>query len=517
MGFKIRDMNTEGKFSQALTVDALSRAIPPETIRQVVQQTVAGRTRERKLTLPVVVWLVIALHLYTTLPISAVLAKLARGLRLLWPDLLIALPTDSALTYRRYQLGARPLALLFHQRGAFLFGWRLVALDGTVEDVPDTPANAAVSGRHIAERGASAFPQVQVVYLAECDTHVIIDAGFWPYHTSERVGEFRLLRSLREDMLVLWDRGFHDYEMIVATRRRGAQVLSRLPSHVKPQPLRTLPDGSVLAALRPSDYHRRKQGECLLVRVITCTITDPSLPGHGETYRVLTTWLDPHQAPAHEVACAYHERWEIELVVDELDTHQRLAGRTLRSLKPVGVIQELYGLLLAHYAVRVLMHEAALQADVDPDRLSFVHALEVVRDAVPEFQLVVPEQLPLLYARLLLDIIAKRLPERRPRSKPRVVKRKMSNFKLKRAEHQRPPKPERSFRDAIVIQEEPGARASESAAVSLALPEQSPYRYFSENPPPERAVLRHLLGRKRDRIAELLQSSDMVPLEAVCF
>lgn len=482
MGFKIREMNAEGKFSQALTVEALSRAIPQDTIRAVLQQAVAGQTRERKLSLPLVVWLVIALHLYTTLPISGVLAKLARGLRLLWPDPLIVLPTDSALTYRRYQVGARPLALLFRQvchpiatqatRGAFLFGLRLMALDGTVEDVPDTPANAAVFGRQIAERGASAFPQVQVVYLAECGTHAIIDAGFWPYHTSERVGGFRLLRRVQEGMLVLWDRGFHDYEMIVATRRRNAHVLSRLPGNVKPQHLRTLSDGSVLAALRPSDYQRRKRGEHLLVRVIPYTITDPALPGYGETYRVLTTLLDPQQAPAYELACAYHERWEIELVVDEVDTHQRLAGRTLRSLKPVGVIQELYGLLLAHYAVRVLMHEAALQADLDPDRLSFVHALEVVRDAVPEFQLVVPEQLPLLYARLLLDITAKRLPERRHRSNPRVVKRKMSNFKLKRAEHQQPPKPHGSFRDAIIIQWGPGTRAVEPVAATLAFSHQ---------------------------------------------
>jgi hypothetical protein len=480
MGFKIREMNAECKFSQALTVEALSRAIPPDTIRDVLQQTTAGQIRERKLTLPVVVWLVIALHLYTSLPISAVLAKLARGLRFLWPDPLIALPTDSALTYRRYQVGARPLALLFHQvcqpmatqqtRGAFLFGLRLMALDGTVEDVPDTPANAAAFGRHTTDRGASAFPQVQVVYLAECGAHVIIDAGFWPYHTSERVGRFRLLRSLREDMLVLWDRGFHDYDMLVGARQRGAQVLGRLPSHVKPQRLRTLPDGSVLAKLHPSEYQRRKRGEYLVVRVITYTITDPALPGYGETYRVLTTLLDQEQAPAHELTCAYHERWEIELVVDELDTHQRLAGRTLRSLKPVGVIQELYGLLLAHYAVRVLMHEAALEAD--PDRLSFVHALEVVRDAVPEFQLVVPEQVPLLYARLLQDIAAKRLPNRRPRSNPRVVKRKMSNFKLKRAEHLRPPKLQRSFRDAIIIQWEPNTRAVESATTILACSHQ---------------------------------------------
>jgi hypothetical protein len=318
MGFKIREMNAECKFSQALTVEALSRAIPQDAIRAVLQQTRAAQTRERKLSLPLVVWLVIALHLYTTLPISAVLAKLVRGLRLLWPDPLIALPKDSALTYRRYQVGARPLAALFHQvcqpmatpqtHGAFLLGLRLMALDGTVEDVPDTSANAAVFGRHLSARGTSAFPQVQVVYLAECGTHAIVDAGFWPCHTSERVGGFRLLRSLRQDMLVLWDRGFHDYDMLVGARRRGAQVLGRLPSHVKPQHLCTLPDGSVLAALRPSDYQRRKRGEHLLVRVITYTITDPALPGYGETYRVLTTLLDQEQAPAHELACAYHER-----------------------------------------------------------------------------------------------------------------------------------------------------------------------------------------------------------------
>src|SRR5215469_455262 len=165
MGFKIREMNTESKFCRALTIEALSRAIPPGTIRAVLQQTTAGQIRERKLSLPVVVWLVIALHVYTTLSVSGVLAKLARGLRLLWSDPLIALPTDSALTSRRYQVGARPLAKLFHHvcqpiathktRGAFLFGLRLVALDGTVEEVPDTPANATVFGRQIAERGAS--------------------------------------------------------------------------------------------------------------------------------------------------------------------------------------------------------------------------------------------------------------------------------------------------------------------------------------------------------------------------
>jgi hypothetical protein len=149
------------------------------------------------------------------------------------------------------------------------------------------------------------------------------------------------------------------------------------------------------------------------VRVIEYTLTDPALLGYGEVHRLVTTLLDPRVAPARDVVCLYHERWESELVVDETDTHQRLAGRPLRSRKPEGVLQELYALLIAHYAIRVLMHEAALQAGVDPDRLSFVHAVRVIHDAIPEFQMVSPAEHPRLYARLLQDIAVGRLPERR--------------------------------------------------------------------------------------------------------
>lgn len=465
MRFTIREIEAECKFSSALTVEALNQAIPTETIRQVIAQEGVGEVRERRLTAALTVWLVIALHLFPTVSVSGVFRKLARGLRLLWPDPEVPLPSDSALAYRRRQLGARPLVALFQRvcrpiatpqtRGAFRFGLRLMAIDGTTENVPDTPANAKAFGRHTSARGASAFPQLQGVYLAECGTHCVVDAGFWPCHTSERVGGFRLLRSVTRGMLLMWDRGFHDFDMVVAARKRGAHVLGRLPAQVKPLPLRTLPDGSLLAYLLPSDDARRRGGERVLVRIITYTLTDPALPGYGEQHRLLTTLLNPRLAPAREVACCYHERWEIELVIDEIDSHQRLVGRTLRSLTPVGVIQELYGLLLAHYAVRVLMHEAALRADLDPDRLSFVHALEIVRDAVPEFQLVAPVQHRALLERLLREIAAKPLPPRRLRSNPRVVKRKMSNFKLKRAEHRRPPKPISTFAAAVHIQSPP--------------------------------------------------------------
>jgi hypothetical protein len=462
MGYMIRQITVERTLCQELTVDLLRATLTNATIETVLTGHDAHAARERKFTMTAVVWILIAMNLYATIAISAVIRTVFKSLRLLSPADDPIVPGDSAFTYRRYQLGARPLVDLFHTvcvpmttpqtPGAFLFGLRLVALDGTVEDVPDTAANVRAFGRLHSTRGPAAFPQVQGVYLVEVGSHALIDAGFWPIHTSERVGGFRLLRSVTPEMLVMWDRGFHDYEMLCAVRRRGGHVLGRLPAHVKPQRVRPLPDGSYLAYLAPSASHRRKAGERLLVRIVEYTLTDPAFAGSGEHYRVVTTLLDPTVAPAFEVACAYHERWEIELVIDEVDSHQRLAGRPLRSQQPVGVIQELYALLIAHYAVRRVMLEAATTAELDPDRLSFTHALRVMQESLPEFQLVERAELPRLYERLVRDVARERVPEREPRRNARVVKRKMSSFKLKRAEHAHPPKPTiGSFREAVHV------------------------------------------------------------------
>jgi hypothetical protein len=212
-----------------------------------------------------------------------------------------------------------------------------------------------------------------------------------------------------------------------------------------------LSDGSMLAYLRPSDPARRRKGDKLLVRIISYEISDPTYASDGQRRRLVTTLLDEEQAPALELICVYHERWEIEMTIDEIDTHQRLSDRPLRSLKPVGVIQELYGLLIAHYAIRALMHEAALKAGLSPDRLSFVAALRIIQDAIPEFQMVAPAMRFQLYDRLLRDLAAERLPERRRRTNPRVVKRKMSKFQLKRPQHFHIPPLAKAFREAVKL------------------------------------------------------------------
>jgi len=345
------------------------------------------------------------------------------------------------------------LAILWGEQamGAFLFGLRVMAIDGTHEDVPDTPANAAAFGRHRSDRGAGAFPQVKGVYLIECATHVICDAIFGACHMSERAAAKRLLRSVRKGMLLTWDRGFFGYELLRAALATGAHILGRVPAHVILTPVRVLADGTFLTYVYPSPQARRQRRDGILVRVIEYTFDDPQRPGYGETHRLITSLLDAERYPALDLIVGYHERWEIEITLDELDTHQHLPDRPLRSHKPVGVRQELYGWLLAHFAIRVLMHEAALSIDEDPDRLSFVNSLRIIQQAIPEFQLVDGTQHRALYRRMLRDIAQQRLPERDHRINPRVVKRKMSKFHLKRPQHCHPAQPVKPFVESVVI------------------------------------------------------------------
>jgi hypothetical protein len=465
MHFSVRDPDPDGKFISQLRLELLAHVFPRQAVAAVLAECGCRTHRQRKLNLEVTLFLVIGMSLYAKAPLDYVLEKLAHGLRLLWPHedrRRTLLPSPPAICYRRSQLGVRPVRELFHRlcqpmatpqtRGAFLFGLRLMAIDGHTQDVRDTPENAAVFGRSTTDRGDSAYPQVRCVSLGELGPHSLVDTSFWPARTGEERGAWRLLRSITEGMLVLWDRGFHDYELLVAVRGRQGHVLGRLPDHVKPELVRRLPDGSSLVKLFPYDGKRRRRGEYLLVRLVEYTLTDPQLPGYGTHYRLITTLLDAEVAPAHTLACTYHERWEIELVIDEQDTHQlgqHHPASPLRSRTPRGVIQELYGLMLAHYAVRFLMHQAALQADEDPDRLSFINALRIIQDSVADFEMAAPELVPQLCQRLLWDLADALLPERLPRVEPRVVKRKVIKWPLKRQAHYHTPQPTRPYWKAV--------------------------------------------------------------------
>jgi hypothetical protein len=460
MGYRIRQIEPETKFNELMGIETLTRIIPMETIQSILEECGAQGQRERRLPGWLTVLFCIGMNLLSDLSMTGVMEHLMRGTRLIHFSDEEEAPSAGAYSQARARLGAKVLERLFKAvcrplatpatRGAFAYGLRLVALDGSVDEVPDSAANSAYFGRASASRGESAFPQVQCVYLCECGTHAIFDAAFWPYAVSERRGGKRLLRSVTADMLVMWDRGFHDYDMLAGVRSRGAHVLARLPAHVKPERVDVLPDGTWLAYVRPSDPKRRGK-ERLLVRVIEYTIDDPTRPGHALHHRLITTLLNPTDYPALDLIVLYHERWEVEITLDEVKVHQRLLPRPLRSLKPVGVIQELYALLLAHFVVRFVMHEAGLAFRLAPDRLSFVASLRLIRAAIPEFQLVDPVLHDRLWRRLLRDIVRHVLPLRRNRTQPRVVKRKMSNFKLKRPEHRAYSQPSLSFAEVVVV------------------------------------------------------------------
>lgn len=301
--------------------------------------------------------------------------------------------SKSALSQARARLGPEPLQHLFatvarpmataQTRGAFWHGRRLVALDATMLDVADTPANGNALGRPTGVRGQSAYPQVRVLALVETGTHAVFGAAFGSYYEAEVGLAEPLLPQLTADMLCLCDRGFWGYDFWQKASATGAALVWRGKANLRlAREREDLPDGSYLSRIyRGRDWKAKRNGQT--VRVVDYRLD--GVPGAEPLYRVITNLLDPAQASAEELAMLYAERWEQENLFDEIKTHLRGAQIVLRSQTPDLVRQEVWGLLLAHYAVRGLMHEAALTGDVDPDRLSFVHAVRVVRRSLPQW------------------------------------------------------------------------------------------------------------------------------------
>jgi len=467
----IREVAREGATPPEFSLEALAAVVPLATVDAVIDACGVRERRVRKLPAVATVFFCIAMNLYASTCLGQVFAHVVSGLRWLWPHPTAWQVSTGALCHARARIGARPLVALFKAvcqplatpetperpatPGAFFGKWRLLALDGTKWNVPDTPANERAFGRPVASRGTSAWPQAQVVALSECGTHALCDAGVWRYDVSEHVCARRLLRSVGPDTVLTWDRGLHSFDLVVATRARKAHLLGRVAASVQPDVVATLRDGTQLVRLRPSAGRRRRTGEHRLVRLLTYTLDDPARPGYGEVHRLITSLLNPRVAPAAALVEAYHARWEEELTFDEVETHQR-PPRPLRSQTPVGVLQEIYGLLLAQYVVRAVMVDAAAQAPpplqpLPPTRLSFLTTLRLIQLVVPELQRTAPADHPRLYQQLLTDILASPLPRRRNRTNPRVVKRKMSSFRVKCPAHRHHPQPTKAFRDAIVL------------------------------------------------------------------
>jgi len=405
-------------------------------------------------------WVVLAMGILTDLPIRQVF-KYARRLRAGE-----VAPHRSSLCVARQRLGIAPLHRLFQEvvhplagpdtPGAFYRGLRLMGIDGTTLNVPDSAANDRVFGRPSGgHRGEGAFPQVRKLSLVELGTHVEVAFQVKPCGWSEQAMLPAVLRHVTPDMLLVWDRNFFSYDLWKTLNSRQIKLLARVKANLVLQPIRRLSDGSYLAKIYRNAKARRHDCGGIVVRVIDYTLDDPQRTGHGEKHVLLTNLLDADGYPAMELIGGYHERWEHELVYDEQKTHQDPRRPTkpanLRSETPAGVIQELYALSLGHFVVRALMFAAAAREGLDTDRLSFTGCLHILQCRLPECDAREPQSFQRWCEWLLWEIGQERIEPRRNRVNPRVIKQKMSKWPKKRPQHRHPPPLTKAFVETVVM------------------------------------------------------------------
>lgn len=399
MSRTIASLPAGSRIADYVSLGVVAKAFPAEQIRATLAATGRESVRHRDLPAHVVVYYVIALSLYMQSSYREVLRCLLEGIQwLLDPTTKIKVAGNSGISQARTRLGwevlrhlhdeaVKPVAVA-ETKGAWYRQWRTVSLDGSSLDVADEKSNSEAFGRPGSGRGQSAYPQIRFVSLVENGTHVLFGSRMGDYATSELELAKTVLPSLRQGMLCLADRGFFGYAMWKQAADTGAQLLWRARKDNQLPREKQLQDGSYLSRIYASEKDRRQEVNGIEVRVVEYRLD--GIEGAEPLYRLATSILDSELAPAEELAALYHERWEIETAFDELKTHLRGAGIVLRSKTPDLVRQEFYGLLMAHFAVRGLMHEAALSAGADPDRLSFLHAVRVVRRKMTAFHAIPP-------------------------------------------------------------------------------------------------------------------------------
>jgi hypothetical protein len=440
------------QWSSRQRLAALKRIIPKAKVTGALRRSGRGRRYCPRAPDAFMIWFLVALGLFCDDCYRQIY-------RWLVPWKKGDVPGRSTLCEARRRVGVAPLVRLAAEvvkllaepqtPGAFYRGMRLMALDGFVVDIPDMPANDAVFGRPGSGRAPAAFPQAHVLGLVEAGTHV-----FWrwlvkPCHTGEIPMTPPLLKHLQKDMLLLWDRNFLTAPHVRQVRERQAHLLARIKKNLIFRPIKRLRDGSYLAKLYRCAGDRQHDRDGILVRVIEYTFDDPNRPGVAEKHRLLSTLLDEREHPAKTLVELYHVRWEEELAIDELKTHE-MERPVLRSQTPAGVVQEIYGLMLGHYVLRTLMHEAAKKVPISPLRISFVGTLKILRCRLPECPATPPAR-QRWWRNLLEEIAEETIPERRDRINPRVIKRKMSNWLKKRPVHYHCPQPTKQFHRSIVV------------------------------------------------------------------
>jgi hypothetical protein len=395
----VAELPPGARITDYISLGVITKTFPLSSIGPVLSTTGRSSIRQRDLPAQVVVYYVIALALYMQSSYREVLRCLLEAVQWLRdPSLGVRVAGKSGISQARTRLGWEPLRQLHDElvkpvavrstRGAWYRRWRLVSLDGSTFDVADEKANEDAFSRPGASRGSSAYPQIRFVSLVENGTHVLFGSHMDGYRTGEIMLAKSVLPALHKGMLCLADRNFFGFELWNQASGTGADLLWRMKKNMRMAAEKRLADGSYLSQVYPSERDWRHKTNGQILRVIDYRLE--GIAGSEPIYRLATTILDPGKAPADELAALYHERWEIETAFDELKTHLRGAKIVLRSKTPDLVRQEFYGLLMAHFAIRGLMHEAALKADEDPDRLSFLHAVRVIRRKMGVYSAIPP-------------------------------------------------------------------------------------------------------------------------------
>jgi hypothetical protein len=391
------------RLTDLINIGVLTTRFPVDEVKQILEETGRQSKRIRDLPAHVMVYYVIAIALYRAEPMREVLRLLLEGLRaILGLQVKVVAAGKSGISQARSRLGEEPVKRLYEQvvkpiatpetEGAFYRGWRLVALDGFVLEVPDTEENRTGFGLPGSPtQTESVWPLMRGVGLVEVGTHVIFGAVLGPYSSGEVTLAKQVVPHLKPGMLCLADRYFPGFKLWKQAVETGADLVWRVRQVIDFPVEKRLPDGSFLSRFYPGRQKGRPGREGIPVRVIDYQVIGPDRK--EESIRIITSILDWEAAPAAELAQLYHERWEFETALDEFKTHLRGARTVLRSQTPELVRQECYGLLLAHFALRGLMHEAALRGGRDPDRISFVHTLRIVRRTLPRFAALPPSEL----------------------------------------------------------------------------------------------------------------------------
>lgn len=434
-----------GPFSGLLSADEgafdrLRDSIDPDWIEAALQATGTATLRRRRLPAEQVIWLVLGMALYRQRPIDELVARLD----LVLPGSGDASMAKSAVAQARARLGDEPLKWLFERcsrkwghESARRHAWRGLALygvDGTTVRVPDSPENRAYFGSQGAGagRGVSGYPLARIVSMMALRSHILVAAKFGPYG-DERPYARELWSELPDHSLAIVDRNFLAANILIPNETAGTNRhwLTRATKRTSWSVINKLGDGDALVEMEVSRDARRQNPE--LPRTWQLRAIRYRRPGF-QPQTLLTSLVDPKRFPADELRALYHERWEIELGFDEVKTDMLDRQEAIRSKTPKGVLQELWAIGLAYNLVRLEMERIAEEADVAPNRISFIMSLRLIRDewmwaAASNSPGAIPKNLRQLRDELKRFILP---PRRTDRVFPRAVKIKMSNYARKR-------------------------------------------------------------------------------------